>query len=354
MGSFDTGWQNSPSTATPITAEYLAAVDTQLRTERSDRVFDQLLTKLDQASASAVLVVLGDSTGVGGQGTWPDDLAPLLGARFPTHKVTMRLWNGSGYNAPTTVANGSAALTLDVYNGSVSGTNADYPVSRAAAIVPVQPDLVIVSYGHNAGASSPESYQASIDTLAAAIRAVRPAAPIALTSQNPRFGAANVAEHAAREQAKRAWTATREYGYLPGWEAFQAVSNPSAYVADGIHPTTSGATDGSMLWAKALDAALATRSRRPVAAPTGGGSTSPTLTVQDENGTIATAVSQLDFQGAGVTAAVGAGGEVVVTIPGATGGSSGTGSRELLMQDGVTAPPVPLETEARDDWLYQD
>lgn len=34
-----------------------------------------------------------------------------------------------------------------------------------------------------------------------------------------------------------------------------------------------------------------------------------------------------------------------------TGGSS---SGELLMQDGVTAPPVPLENEAQDDWLYQD
>lgn len=27
---------------------------------------------------------------------------------------------------------------------------------------------------------------------------------------------------------------------------------------------------------------------------------------------------------------------------------------ELLMQDGVTASPVPLETEAGDDWLYAD
>jgi hypothetical protein len=26
---------------------------------------------------------------------------------------------------------------------------------------------------------------------------------------------------------------------------------------------------------------------------------------------------------------------------------------ELLMQDGVTAPPVPIENEAQDDWLYQ-
>jgi hypothetical protein len=32
-------------------------------------------------------------------------------------------------------------------------------------------------------------------------------------------------------------------------------------------------------------------------------------------------------------------------------GSSGAG--ELLMQDGVSSPPVPLETEAGTDWLYQ-
>lgn len=45
------------------------------------------------------------------------------------------------------------------------------------------------------------------------------------------------------------------------------------------------------------------------------------LTIQDENGTIATGVTQIDFQGAGVTATSGTG-EVVVTVP----GSGGTGS----------------------------
>lgn len=75
--------------------------------------------------------------------------------------------------------------------------------------------------------------------------------------------------------------------------------------------------------------------------------TIPGLVVQDENGNVSTAVTQLDFQGAGVTATAGSG-EVVVTIP---GGSSSSG--ELLMQDGVTGPPVPLENEARSDWLYQ-
>lgn len=46
----------------------------------------------------------------------------------------------------------------------------------------------------------------------------------------------------------------------------------------------------------------------------------PGLTVQDENVTLSSAVTQIDFQGAGVTATLGTG-EVVVTIP---GGGSGT------------------------------
>lgn len=77
----------------------------------------------------------------------------------------------------------------------------------------------------------------------------------------------------------------------------------------------------------------------------GGGSA---LTVQDENANVSTSVTQIDFQGAGVTTTSGTG-EVVVTIPGVSATRF-----ELVMQDGVTAPPVPLENEARSDWLYTD
>ena len=55
-------------------------------------------------------------------------------------------------------------------------------------------------------------------------------------------------------------------------------------------------------------------------AAAGGGSSA--LVVQDENSNVSTAVTQIDFQGAGVTATTGAG-EVIVTIPGAGGGPSG-------------------------------
>src|SRR5262245_44740886 len=46
----------------------------------------------------------------------------------------------------------------------------------------------------------------------------------------------------------------------------------------------------------------------------------PQLTVQDENSTVRTAVTQLDFQGGGVTATTGGDGEVIVTVPGLSGG----------------------------------
>lgn len=70
----------------------------------------------------------------------------------------------------------------------------------------------------------------------------------------------------------------------------------------------SGATDGQVItWDN-------TAGEWVPDTPAAGGS----LTVQDENGTVATGVTQIDFQGAGVTAAS-VSGEVVVTIPGGGG-----------------------------------
>lgn len=60
---------------------------------------------------------------------------------------------------------------------------------------------------------------------------------------------------------------------------------------------------------------LTTMNGVPVWLPPTGGSSS--LTVQDENANVSTAVTQIDFQGTGVTASAGTG-EVIVTIPGET------------------------------------
>jgi len=69
-----------------------------------------------------------------------------------------------------------------------------------------------------------------------------------------------------------------------------------------------------------------------------------TLTVQDENGNVSTAVTQIDFQGTSVTATAGTG-EVIVTI-------AGGAAREVLMASGVSFPADPLEATSGGDWLY--
>ena len=57
------------------------------------------------------------------------------------------------------------------------------------------------------------------------------------------------------------------------------------------------------------------------------------LTVQDENGTVASGVMQLDFIGADVVAAAGTG-EVTVTVSGG-GGSSSVGATEYLFNNAI-------------------
>lgn len=55
-------------------------------------------------------------------------------------------------------------------------------------------------------------------------------------------------------------------------------------------------------------------------------------------------------QGAGIVLTINDAADTITIAATATG--SGTAG-EVLMADGVTGPPVPIETESRDDWLYQ-
>lgn len=87
------------------------------------------------------------------------------------------------------------------------------------------------------------------------------------------------------------------------------------------------------------------------------GTASGGITVQDENGNVGTGVTQIDFQGAGVTAAAGTG-EVVVTIAGGGGSSTASAARVTKSADqALTAgswTQLTWNAEAEDSGGYHD
>lgn len=95
---------------------------------------------------------------------------------------------------------------------------------------------------------------------------------------------------------------------------------------------TTGANDGDVPTVDLASGRL--KYAPPAPAPAG-----TSLTVQDENGVVATGVTQIDFQGAGVTASAGTG-EVVVTIPGGTGGGPAA-ARQVLRLTRATSQSLP-------------
>lgn len=77
------------------------------------------------------------------------------------------------------------------------------------------------------------------------------------------------------------------------------------------------------------------------------------LTVQDENGNVATGVTQIDFQGAGVTASAGTG-EVIVTVPGATSSGASAGLTQLAKSANQTLTSLSFATLTWQTETYDD
>lgn len=157
--------------------------------------------------------------------------------------------------------NATAANTLDIYNGAVGSTKADYPRTRIAQMVPVDPDAVVFSYGHNHTTETPATFETALDLTIDALHATYPDTPVIIGGQNPQYAPTPDAdEHNARQADLRRYTRAAGYGYAPVFEAFMTQTNPQAGVkADGVHPNATGAG----WWADAVEAYLSGLSLKP-------------------------------------------------------------------------------------------
>lgn len=224
-----------------------------------------------------------------------------------------------------------AASRIDVPNGSltvVAGT-----VARIAYVTPVLGGQEFVDTNAAAGAT------ATLDCSLANIFDLTLTANCTISITNPpAAGVSGQITVILRQGGTGSYTVT--------WPASVAWQDPLTGLTGGSAPvlfTAVGAEnvvdlstlDGGVTW--------------------GGSVVGSALTVKDEGSALATAATSLDFVGAGVVAS-GTGAAKTITIAGVTAAAiTALGFvGGILMQDGATSPPVPLWTEAGDDYLYAD
>lgn len=161
------------------------------------------------------------------------------------------------------------ALSVTMYNGSISGSVLTAQIGQLGTQCPVTPDLVIINSTHNYGTDTPSVYLAKLDSFVREVVDTWPSAGVAVMSQNPENPAivANAAAHLRRLLALRAYCRQKGIGYIPVAEGFVAFGSwASLLKSDGVHPTDTGdaadassgsaATNGCQLWERVVYAWL--------------------------------------------------------------------------------------------------
>lgn len=209
---------------------------------------ERLFTKMRQATADGVIVVLGDSTGDASY-RWPRKLALLLVALFPAWTVSYARWNNAtrSYDASETLHTGTNGRTLYFWNASVSGgsTYTHQAPDAVPMYVSKNPDLVFINDGHNEGspAWTPQNtalgFHSRYMALAEEVRRNSPQAGIVLIGQNP--PQAGVALMADKTVIIKSIAAMRGYGFADTTQAYIDAGVPSSlYEADLLHPNSAG------------------------------------------------------------------------------------------------------------------
>jgi lysophospholipase L1-like esterase len=215
-----------------------------------------MAARLQNGSGSLTVALLGDSTGNDSNEWWRLFLADLS-AEYPRLRVESSRWAGSTqkYVVDATLpASAPSPTLLTAFNGSVSGTTFDYQAARLPAMLPVVPDVVFLSSSHNYSTVDAASYASTVRTLVAAVRSLHPATAIVAVSQNPQTAPREqwrIDAQLSRQTELRIEAARNGWDYLPVLETFLAEPEQGrTYVQDdGLHPTVSGETNGSRLWA---------------------------------------------------------------------------------------------------------
>lgn len=213
----------------------------------------RFMAKLTRNVENVSMVVISDSTANETSDwlyLWAQDFAP----KFPAYTVRYNLWNDgtSAYSAAVTLQTGSGSFFLDIWNASVTGKNVLYALAPNfdTMVALKQPDLVVISHGHNEGAAqTPDQWRGPYLALTETVTAACPTAGVLCIAQNPATGTDDQAERAGIYQQV---AEMRGFGFVDVHQAFVDTGDPASLTADGVHPNAAG----SALWAEVVQRAF--------------------------------------------------------------------------------------------------
>ena len=191
-----------------------------------------------------VISVLGDSTSNARQ-EWVHRWALDLSADRP---VTISHWNEAtqtGFVEPDELSNSGDGSPVTIWSGSQSGASAAYSLGFLSTLIPEQPDLVLLNYGHN---QTPESVSTDFPALLEALRATFGEVPVVVVLQQPQIDDANAQVRGLIEE----WADSEGLATIDVAAAFLATGDYTDLLSDELHPNDAG----SRLWEQTVAVAL--------------------------------------------------------------------------------------------------
>lgn len=209
----------------------------------------KFLAKMALGLQDCTLFVETDSTG-NETTEWVYLLAQWLAARYPTHTVVYKLWdNTSKTYATTNLQTGTGSRTLTIYNGAIPGAHCYYPqLIGFTTLFPVDPDVVLVAYGHNEGTHATEAdgltFAGRYRALIRRISLHFPSAEIALGIQNPQT--TNTYQQLRSSFIRQT---AQAYGLALYDAQSMFLANPNwatQWMGDAVHPNATGSRLGML------------------------------------------------------------------------------------------------------------
>lgn len=193
------------------------------------------------------ILAIGDSTGNDSNECF-FLFAQWLSVRYPSHKVSYRLWNDAAniYGSEIVLGSGSGPNTIRVWNASVSATTTQYLMGAkfAASIASTSPHLVMWNHGKNMAALATQiggglpvlrgEFYGGMEQ----VRLALPGVPHVAIRQAP-----NRDDNSMQAVVEQLDVIAMQYGDLSRLDEYSAVmatgKNPSLYI-DNLHPSAAG------------------------------------------------------------------------------------------------------------------